>query len=178
MFLIKKEKNEIYSLPVKELGINGIKSVSSKLAFRILEKLAINPFYPRELANELKIHKASFEDTLNADYCLSTYNRRESITLSMNYLQNFDAVIWAAGKDIINIDEDDALVLREYVQNGGSVILEGADIAFKHTEDDFMKHVAHATLARDLIFDDLEISAVSVEAARNHPILQDISCQF
>ena len=57
MFLVKKEKNEIFSLPCKEISFKELKSVYSPLVHKILEKLAQKPYYPRDLAKELKIHE-------------------------------------------------------------------------------------------------------------------------
>ncbi len=57
MFIIDKQKNEVYSLPAKEISIGHAKSVSSELAQKILSLLAKEPMYPVDIAKTLKIHE-------------------------------------------------------------------------------------------------------------------------
>jgi len=57
MFVIKKEKNQILSLPVKEITAKEAKNFSSDLALKILKLLIKKPMYPIELAKELKVHE-------------------------------------------------------------------------------------------------------------------------
>ncbi|MCP3683441.1 MAG: S-layer protein [bacterium] len=54
---MEKRKNEILSLPAKELSAKDAKSLGSDLAFKILKLLSKKPMYPIELANELKVHE-------------------------------------------------------------------------------------------------------------------------
>jgi len=57
MFVIKEEKNEIFSLPVKELRPEQIKAVSSELAEKILKIISAKPSYPKEISKKLNIHE-------------------------------------------------------------------------------------------------------------------------
>jgi DNA-binding transcriptional ArsR family regulator len=57
MFVVKKKKNEVYSLPVKEINARDAKIFSSRLAIRILKQLAKEPMYPIEIAKKLKVHE-------------------------------------------------------------------------------------------------------------------------
>jgi len=57
MFVVKKEKNQIFSLPVKEISVKQAKNFSSDLALNILKLLIKKPMYPIELAKELKVHE-------------------------------------------------------------------------------------------------------------------------
>jgi DNA-binding transcriptional ArsR family regulator len=57
MFVVKKTKNRISSLPAKELNPKQLKSVISELAQAILAELAKEPSYPAELAKKLKVHE-------------------------------------------------------------------------------------------------------------------------
>lgn len=57
MFLARKKKNEFYTLPVKELKPGQLKALTSPLAQKILQKLAPQPYYPKQLAKELKLHE-------------------------------------------------------------------------------------------------------------------------
>ena len=54
MFVVKKQKNEVYSLPVKEISHRDANIFSSELAIKILKLLAKEPMYPIELAKKLK----------------------------------------------------------------------------------------------------------------------------
>jgi predicted transcriptional regulator len=57
MLIIEKKKNEIYSLPAKELKLNHLKNFSSELAQKILDFIVENPSYPSEIAKALKVHE-------------------------------------------------------------------------------------------------------------------------
>ena len=57
MFVVKEEKNEIFSLPVKELKPKQVKAVSSELAEKILGIIASKPSYPKEISKKLNVHE-------------------------------------------------------------------------------------------------------------------------
>ena len=57
MFIIEKQKNEVYSLPAKEINVEHAKVVSSHLAQKILNLLAKEPMYPIDIAKSLKMHE-------------------------------------------------------------------------------------------------------------------------
>ncbi len=57
MFVVKEEKNEIFSLPVKELKPGQVKVVSSELAEKILKIVALEPSYPKEISKKLNVHE-------------------------------------------------------------------------------------------------------------------------
>ena len=57
MFIINKQKNEVYSLPAKEIKPEDAGTVSSELAARILHLLAKEPMYPIDIAKSLKMHE-------------------------------------------------------------------------------------------------------------------------
>ena len=57
MFIVKKEKNAVYSLPAKEINPKDANILSSDLAIKILKLLAKEPMYPIEIAKKLKIHE-------------------------------------------------------------------------------------------------------------------------
>jgi len=57
MFIIDKQKNEIYSLPAKEISAEHAKSVSSLLAQKIINLLAKEAMYPIDIAKALKAHE-------------------------------------------------------------------------------------------------------------------------
>ena len=57
MFIINKQKNEVYSLPAKEIKPEDAGVVSSGLAHKILSLLAKEAMYPIDIAKALKVHE-------------------------------------------------------------------------------------------------------------------------
>ena len=57
MFVIDKQKNEVYSLPAREIKSADAGIVSSELAGKILHLLAKEPMYPIDIAKSLKVHE-------------------------------------------------------------------------------------------------------------------------
>ncbi len=57
MFVLDKRQDGNYSLPVKEIKLENIKALSSKLAQKIIKRLADKPNYPKKLAKDLKEHE-------------------------------------------------------------------------------------------------------------------------
>src|SRR3989338_4331005 len=57
MFIIDKQKNEVFSLPAKEISVENAKCVSSELAQKILNLLAKEAMYPIDIAKALKVHE-------------------------------------------------------------------------------------------------------------------------
>ncbi|MBT7903038.1 S-layer protein [Candidatus Woesearchaeota archaeon] len=56
MFLVNQKKEMLYSLPVKEISIEGAKNIS-QLALDIMKTIAITPLYPAQIAKKLKQHE-------------------------------------------------------------------------------------------------------------------------
>ena len=57
MFIIDKQKNEVFSLPAKEIKAEDAGVVSSELAHKILNLLAKEPMYSIDIAKSLKVHE-------------------------------------------------------------------------------------------------------------------------
>lgn len=57
MFVIKKTREGIFSLPSKEIKNNQIRALSSDLAYEIIKKISEIPSYPKELARKLKVNE-------------------------------------------------------------------------------------------------------------------------
>ena len=55
MFVIEKEKNEIFSLPAKELKFNNLKNFGTDLAQKIVKSISEEAKYPADIAKELKV---------------------------------------------------------------------------------------------------------------------------
>jgi subtilisin family serine protease len=92
-----------------------------------------------------------FTETLNDSYCVSVWDKSRSGVPALFYLDRFDAVIWSTGNywgD--NVDANSSMLLINYTQNGGKLVLEGPDIAFDHGYDEFMNNVTHSIFEDDL----------------------------
>ena len=57
MFVIEKNKNEIFSLPAKELKFNSLKNFGTELAQKIIKCVSEEAKYPADIAKELKVHE-------------------------------------------------------------------------------------------------------------------------
>ena len=57
MFIIDKQKNEVYSLPAREIKAEDAGVVSSELANKIVNLLAKEAMYPIDIAKSLKVHE-------------------------------------------------------------------------------------------------------------------------
>ncbi len=57
MFIVKKDKNLVFSLPTKEVKPRLMKLVGSELAIKILKLISEKPSYPVEIAKKLKVHE-------------------------------------------------------------------------------------------------------------------------
>src|SRR3989344_6047465 len=57
IFIIEKDKSEIFSLPAKEIKFNNLKNFGTELAQKILKAIANEAKYPADIAKELKVHE-------------------------------------------------------------------------------------------------------------------------
>ncbi|MEM2121430.1 MAG: S-layer protein [Candidatus Woesearchaeota archaeon] len=57
MFIVNKQKNIVFSLPVKEIKPGMFKAIGSELALKILKTIAEKPSYPVEISKKLKVHE-------------------------------------------------------------------------------------------------------------------------
>jgi len=92
-----------------------------------------------------------FESTLtSAGYDYIVWNESSMNNPSLHFLKKFKLVIWTCG-DYWNeaVDPIDAAILESYVNQGGSLLLEGEDIGYDHHDDGFMLNVAHAVYQVD-----------------------------
>ncbi|MBU2100944.1 S8 family serine peptidase, partial [Candidatus Micrarchaeota archaeon] len=105
-----------------------------------------------------------FTALLEPNYCVSKWKKSENGIPSIEFLQRFSAVIWSEANNLININEDEAILLENYVVSGGKILLEGSEIAFKHKDNNFMFTVARSKLAEDLIFSASDSNSSSPDA--------------
>ena len=57
MYIIKKDKGFLMSIPAKELEAEKIKHLNSELALKILELLTDKELYPKQIAEQLKLNE-------------------------------------------------------------------------------------------------------------------------
>ncbi len=57
MFIVKKNKNQIFSIPAAEIELRHLKHFNSELVLKIIKKLAQQELYPKALAIELGEHE-------------------------------------------------------------------------------------------------------------------------
>ena len=57
MFVIDRQKNEVYSLPAREIKPEDAGAVSSELAIKIINFMAKEAMYPIDIAKSLKVHE-------------------------------------------------------------------------------------------------------------------------
>lgn len=115
-----------------------------------------------------------FTWALNDNYCVSVWDKSKSGVPPLSYLERFDTVIWSTGNYWgNNIDYNSSMLLANYTENGGKLVLEGPDIAFDHGHDEFMNNVAHCIFEDDIFLSGNE-SNVSINVTRNHPIFKGL----
>jgi fibronectin type 3 domain-containing protein/nitrous oxidase accessory protein NosD len=102
------------------------------------------------------------------------WNESSMANPPLNILTNFKLVIWTCG-DYWNraVDPLDALALRSYVASGGKLLLEGEDIGYDHSADDFMLKVAHAVYQ----IDKTNAPGLTVENS-DHPVTEGLTSGF
>jgi len=92
----------------------------------------------------------------------------------LDVLTRFNPVIWTCG-DHWNkaVDHIDSASLRSYLDQGGSLLLEGEDIGYDHQGDNFLVKVSHSIYRVDNAN-----SPGLIVAAQNHPITQGLPANF
>jgi subtilisin family serine protease len=114
----------------------------------------------------------NFSQLLESNFCVTQWLPVNG-SLTLEYLNRFNAVLWSEGNNINPIDENTSNTLMDFVSSGGKLLLEGQDIAFSHFDDNLMQFVVHATLFSDLILD--ENSNEKINITRKHPITLDFN---
>jgi len=107
----------------------------------------------------------------NNGYCVDIWDESEKGTPSIDYVNQFDLVIWSAGDYWGNtINDSDKELISQY---NGNIMFEGSDIAFDHYNDTFLQDYLYSDFDRDLILEnDTEI------IISNHEIFENISALF
>jgi uncharacterized repeat protein (TIGR01451 family) len=93
---------------------------------------------------------------------------------SLDTLNQFRVVIWTCG-DYWHwaVDPTDSDTLIQYIDGGGTIILEGGEIGFDHFNDDLMTNIAHATFLVDWV-----ASSSLTVTATTHPVGINIPNSF
>jgi len=109
---------------------------------------------------------------ISDDYCLVNWDVYKSGTPNLQYLNGFDAVIYTAPDYMAdNINSDMEKVLIDYVNVKGSLMIEGANIAFIHGYDELMFNATNSKLDKPLTLNE---SNVEIFKMINHPVLKGI----
>jgi len=105
------------------------------------------------------------------DYCTQTWKKSRGGTPPIEFLEKFQVVVWSTGNRFgQSIDLNDEMVLVEFAQNGGKLLLEGAEIAFEQSNPDFSAEVMHSFLENDFALDGNNSSLV----LSGHQLLEGI----
>jgi hypothetical protein len=86
-----------------------------------------------------------FEEALSAwGYKYDIWKESEKGYPTLDYMLDYDVVIWTVG-DFCNyaVDKNDASTLKQYVTNGGNLIIEGQFIALENYKTDLRSDVLH-----------------------------------
>lgn len=104
------------------------------------------PIYQKLLAN----HPLLKTITINYDSSISDY-------LSSSELSSYDAVVWFTGNGFGVFSEDDstltktdAEMLKNYLTNGGKLLLTGVDSLFRQEKSSLVKDYLHLTVYTDV----------------------------
>ncbi|MBU2476106.1 hypothetical protein KKG83_01410, partial [Candidatus Micrarchaeota archaeon] len=110
----------------------------------------------------------TFEEILkNNGYCFETWNEKTQGIPSISHLNQFNILIWSTGNYWNTvIDKNEMNLLQSYNKN---ILFEGADIAFDHSNDNFLEETLHAEFDKDLSIQQEQLNLSS------HEILNNIS---
>jgi thermitase len=144
-----------YNITIYVLPVEGEDSIMNNWASKIVEAQEIERIlivsdndgeYSRSITSA-----DDFASALsNHGYEFNIWNESIQGMPSLDVLSNFRLVIWTcSGFWDWAVDPADALTLTQFLNNGGSILLEGDDIAFDHRSDNFMSQVAHAEYRAD-----------------------------
>ncbi|MBI2141005.1 tandem-95 repeat protein [Candidatus Woesearchaeota archaeon] len=100
--------------------------------------------------NDQKTVRPLIEGALSSNACIYEYNTTNGALPDSSYLANFTAVIWTSGNSQRAVPQHYQSLLLDYILGGGSLLVEGADIAFRHRNDEFMRNITHSVLAETM----------------------------
>jgi hypothetical protein len=101
------------------------------------------------------------------------WSEREMGRPALNHLLDALGVVWHCGTyRYVAVDYMDAEMLIQYINMGGSLVLEGENIGWDHGSDQFMLEVAHAFFGTDIAGYDFTVTAPT------HPVSRELPSQF
>lgn len=90
-------------------------------------------------------------DAENWTACFQTWNTSEMGTPSLLVLQRFKPVIWSTGNHFANtLDQNETMVLQQFVDSGGRLLIEGSDVSSEHAFDSIAYDLLHAEFALEI----------------------------
>ncbi len=90
------------------------------------------------------------EETLSSNTCIYEYNTTNGILPDSGYLAHFAAVVWTSGNSPRAVPQHYQKLMMDYMLKGGSLLVEGSDIAFRHRNDEFMQNITHSILVETM----------------------------
>jgi subtilisin family serine protease len=122
-----------------------------------------------------------FESALTtAGYDYVVWSESSKGNPRLDFLIEFQLVIWTCGDYDWAVDPSDAAILECYLAQGGNLLLEGEDIGYTQDQmqnqggsDDFMVNVAHATYEED----NTNVGGLTV-ADPGHPVTAGLPTSF
>lgn len=83
--------------------------------------------------------------------CALEWSTAELGTPSLNTLLRFQPVIWSTGNFFSpSLDQNESLLLNQFVQKGGRLLAEGSDVSSEHGFDEFAYNVLHGEFALEI----------------------------
>ncbi|MEM4271496.1 MAG: S-layer protein [Candidatus Pacearchaeota archaeon] len=126
-YVIKKFGGQVLSLACKELSPKQMKSLSSELAQQIIKKLSERPSYPKEIANELKVHEQKIYyhiRKLEKAGIINVAKKEVSRGIEMKYYELSKPCFIVALKEFqptqkIAEQSEEKNFLKPFIENGG-----------------------------------------------------------
>lgn len=98
----------------------------------------------------LDIDQFYHADLDSVPYVHEVYNVwKEGSTPDQDYLNSYPVVVWVTGNCINALSEDDILVLENYLDNGGNLLLVGQYLGNDHGDSDFFRDYLHVNHLED-----------------------------
>ncbi len=103
----------------------------------------------------------------DSGYCVEKWDEAEKGTPAPEFTETFQLVVWSAGDYFGNVtNQEDTELLRNY---GGSILLEGSDIAMELAEGNEIEAITGSTFSQDLMIEETKL------VLKEHPITEGIN---
>jgi hypothetical protein len=142
--------------------------VEPSIRSRRVDKILVVADNDGRSRNNKQTGAMEFQSILSNTYKVNTWFTADGNELTLDELQEYDAVIWTTGDYWDDsIEEADTELLTEYIETGGNLLLSGSSIAFDWDHTDFLTTVAHADYLTFAKQADIQV------AMPDHPIARE-----